>query len=80
LLKLCGNSLYERCGIFNSVFPNKKLTVYGLRRFYREKKIRKKMVRHTKRLDRKTRARIVVRIRELKAKVRQLTEKGFRIV
>jgi hypothetical protein len=66
--------------MFNATFPEKLLTSYRLRKVYREQKIRKKKVKHTKRPNRKTRRRIAIKASELRLKYDDLTRKGFRIV
>jgi len=41
-------SLEERCAKFMNFFKGKKITPYKLRKIYREHRIRKKKIRHTK--------------------------------
>ena len=48
MLKYCGMSLQERCMDFRRQYPDGYITIYKLRKLYKEAKVRKKYLRMTK--------------------------------
>ena len=80
MLKCCGMSLQERCMDFRRQYPDAHITIYKLRKLYKEVKIRKKYLRMTKLPDEPKLREIEQQAAVLGREVRFALTQGFRIV
>ena len=66
--------------MFHRQFPEKRITIYRLRKAYREAGIKLKKIQTTKIVTKGQQARIELQLIKCKAEVKQHLEEGFRIV
>ena len=75
-----GMSLAQRCAAFEKKYAGKKMTVYYLRKIYREAGIRRKKIKKTKIVDEQQRARMKQQAIEAHDRVQSLSGLGYRII
>lgn len=73
-------SLQERCRAFEVQFPRTKLSIYHLRKFYREAGIRKKKIRKTKLINEIKQIEINEQAVVANNKIQDLEQRGYRLI
>ena len=75
-----GKSLAERVALFNRQFGAKGISIYKLRRIYRELGIKRNKLRLTKVMNEQTRSRVEEGINALKASYDLVIKQGYEVV
>ena len=73
-------SLEQRVALFKRRYPNSKINVYKLRKLYEKLKIKNKVIRKNKILDRAGLEKITIQAAEMANDVQMAIERKFRIV